>query len=57
MYDAYHIASKTDATITGSCDIRDPSGLVAATHSGGTKSPCCRVRDALRQDKQKPYII
>ena len=35
----------------------DPSSLFAASHSGGTKSPCCRVRDALRQDKQKPYII
>ena len=57
MYDAYHIASKTDATITDSCDIRDPRSLFAASHSGGTKSPCCRARDALRQDKQKPYII
>ena len=29
MYDAYHIASKTDATVTDSCDIRDPSSLFA----------------------------
>ena len=57
MYDVYYIASKTDATITDTCDIRDPNSLFAASHSSGTKSLCCRVRDALRQDKQKPYII
>ena len=51
MYDVYHIASKTDATITDTCDIRDPNGLFAASHSRGTKSPCCRVRNALRQEK------
>ena len=53
MYDVYHIASKTDATITDTCDIRDPNSPFAAGHSRGTKSPCCRVRDALSQDKKK----
>ena len=48
MYDVYYIASKTDATITDKCDIRDPNSLFAANHSRGTKSLCCRVRDALR---------
>ena len=57
MYDVYHIASKTDATITDTCDIRDPNSRFAAGHSRGTKSPCCRVRDALSQDKKKRYII
>ena len=52
MYDVYHIASKTDATITDTCDTRDPNSLVATSHSRGTKSPCCRVRDALRQDNK-----
>ena len=49
MYDVYHIASKTDVTITDTCDTRDPNSLVATSHSRGTTSPCCRVRDALRQ--------
>ena len=57
MYHVYHIASKTDATITDTCDIRDPNSRFAAGHSRGTKSPCCRVRDALSQNKKKPYII
>ena len=57
MYDIYHIASKTNATFTDTCDIRDPNSRFAASHSRGTKSPCCRVRDALSQDKKKPYII
>ena len=52
MYDLYHIASKTDATITDTCDIRDPNSLFAASHSRGTKSPCCRVRNALSQEKK-----
>ena len=52
MYDVYYIASKTDATIIDTCDIRDPSCLFAAVHSRGTKSPCCRVKDALSQDKK-----
>ena len=52
MYDVYHIASKTDATITDTCDIRDPNSLFAARHSRGTKSPRCRVRNALSQEKK-----
>ena len=46
MYDVYHIASETNATITDTCDIRDPNSLFAVSHSRGKG-----------QDKQKPYII
>ena len=35
MYDVYHIASETNATITDTCDIRDPNSLFAASHSRG----------------------
>ena len=35
MYDVYHIASETNATITDTCDIRDPISLFAASHSRG----------------------
>ena len=52
MYDVYHIASKTDATITDTCDIRDPNSVFAASHSRGTKSPCCRVGNALSQEEK-----
>ena len=53
MYDVYHIASETNATITDTCDIhlRDPNSLVSL------QPVIHAVRDALRQDKQKPYII
>ena len=57
MYDVYHIASKTDAIITDTCDIRDPNSRFAAGHSRGTKSPCCRVRDALSQDKKSLTLV
>ena len=88
MYDVYHIAFKTNATITDTCGILvslaavfsivtqrssrvtilktaaretsgiwDPNSVLAASYSRGTKSTCCRVREALRQDKQKPCII
>ena len=52
MYDVCHIASKTDATIIDTYDIRDLNSLFATNQSRGSKSQCCRVRDALRQDKQ-----
>ena len=35
MYDVYHIASETKATITDTCDIRDPNSLFAASHLHG----------------------
>ena len=33
MHDVYHIASETNATITETCDIRDPNSLFAASYS------------------------
>ena len=35
MYDVYHIASETNATITDTSDMRDPNSLSAASHSRG----------------------
>ena len=49
MYDVYHTASETNATITDTCDIRDPNSLFAASHSRG------KGRTETR--KKKPYII
>ena len=35
MYDVYHIASETNATIIDTGDIRDPNSLSSASHSRG----------------------
>ena len=51
MYDVYHIASETNATITDTCDIRDPNSLFAASHSRG------KGRTETRQTKTLHHFI
>ena len=51
MYDVYHIASETKATITDTCDIRDPNSLFPASHSSGKGRPETRQTKTLHHFK------
>ena len=51
MYDVYHIASETNATITDTCDIRDPNSLFAASHSRGKGRTETRQTETLHHFK------
>ena len=51
MYDVYHIASETNATITDTCDIRDPNSLFAVSHSRGKGRTETRQTETLHHFK------
>ena len=57
MYDVYHIASETNATIIDTGDIRDPNSLSSASHSRGEGRTETRQTKTLNHFKWSFFFV